>query len=196
MTSANTARENMTSLWYTDCYPNADCLFVYRNGSSATYRDGVFSGRAPAPAKQTTTGSLIVPPGADKETTTTAPVTPVESNYVNKTGPKRQTYDKEQGGIKKYKQEDQSDVAGAAKSGPTEPLCKGRNQMIIMADKRISASIYLTRLRNLEFVVAESDEPKTLKLEVAALPFQGASLIKATLISSLGLAMAVLAALF
>jgi hypothetical protein len=48
-------------------------------------------------------------------------------NYVNKTGPKIQAYDKSQGGIKKYKEDYQNDDNRGSKSEPSEPICKGRN---------------------------------------------------------------------
>lgn len=58
-------------------------------------------------------------------------------NYVDKTGPKIQAYDKAQGGLKKYKEEYQNNDNLGQKSAPSEPICKGRNQMIIMGDSRI-----------------------------------------------------------
>ena len=63
-------------------------------------------------------------------------------NYVNKTGPKIQAYDKSQGGLKKYKEDYQNGDNRGSKSEPSEPICKGRNQMIIMGDLRIKSSVY------------------------------------------------------
>ena len=48
-------------------------------------------------------------------------------NYVNKTGPKIQAYDRSQGGIKKYKEDYQNEDNRGSKAEPKEPICKGRN---------------------------------------------------------------------
>ena len=77
----------------------------------------------------------------DGSTAPTAPRDPTYT-YVNKTGPKKQAYDKSQGGKKKYKEEYQNYDNRGLKSEPSEPLCKGRNQMIIMGDWRVKSSIY------------------------------------------------------
>lgn len=44
--------------------------------------------------------------------------------------------------MKKYKEEYQNNDKRALKSEPAEPLCKGRNQMIIMGDWRTRPSFY------------------------------------------------------
>ena len=73
--------------------------------------------------------------------------TPPESTsyqYVNKTGAKQQVYDPNQGGVKKYKEVKQSNDPRAAMATVREPLCKGHNQIIIMADKRVKSSVHLS----------------------------------------------------
>lgn len=94
----------------------------------------------PPPPKNNTSSIITqpTPPTPPARSEVIVPVTdaPVYQ-YVNKTGPKRQVYDKDQGGIKKFKETSQSSVGLASKSEPMEPLCKGRNQMIIMGDSRI-----------------------------------------------------------
>ena len=37
----------------------------------------------------------------------------------------------------KYKQEEQDFASGAKMESPDEPLCKGRNQIVIVADTRV-----------------------------------------------------------
>ena len=102
---------------------------------------------------------------------TTVPIDTTTSNiaYVNKTGPKRQAYDMSQGGVKKYKESYQSGDALAAKSSAVEPLCMGRNQMIIFADKRINSGVYMSRLRTLQ--VTDSNQPNSVTLAVQTINF-------------------------
>ena len=69
---------------------------------------------------------------------------------MNKTGPKIQAYDKSQGGIKKYKEDYQNEDKRGSKSEPAEPICKGRNQMIIMGDHRIMRAVYSNSTRLLQ----------------------------------------------
>jgi hypothetical protein len=45
------------------------------------------------------------------------------------------------GGIKKYKETVQNGMAKAIKGSKDEPMCKGRNQMIVVADQRIPSAI-------------------------------------------------------
>lgn len=92
---------------------------------------------------------------------------------MNKTGPKRQVYDPTQGGVKKYKETKQSDEFGAKKESRYEPICKGRNQMIVMVDNRIDSSIYLRR-RELQMRVTDDVTAKTAVLTVQAATFSGA----------------------
>jgi len=88
--------------------------------------------------------------------------------YVNKTGPKIQPYDKSQSGNKKYKEEYQSNDKRALKSEPKEPLCKGRNQMIIMGDWRVLASFYNSS-RLLQSY--STNDPASLSLQMSSSSF-------------------------
>jgi hypothetical protein len=45
------------------------------------------------------------------------------------------------GGIKKYKETAQNGMEKAIKGSKNEPMCKGRNQMIVVADERIPSVI-------------------------------------------------------
>lgn len=117
-----------TELLFSDSYNNGTVLEYFVNGTITRWDNDVFvwsmTPKPPGPIDNT-------PPGGDPN-----------YGYVNKTGPKIQVYDKDQGGIKKYKEDYQSDDNRAAKSEPAEPLCKGRNQMIIMGDWRVKSSVY------------------------------------------------------
>lgn len=104
-----------------DCYTNLTCISFYQNGTKVRTDDGVFVSREDPPEPE---------------------VRDPNYKYVDKTGPKIQAYDKSQGGMKKYKEEYQNSDNRAQKSEPKEPICKGRNQMIIMGDKRIKKSVY------------------------------------------------------
>jgi hypothetical protein len=168
LTASSTVKENKTGLAYTDCFGNGVCNFYYRNSTRAVYVDGQF-------IRIENVNTTTVPPTPPPPTVTPTPTNPSEtvSVYVNKTGPKRQVYDPNQGGVKKYKETKQSDDTIAAKSGPSEPLCKGRNQMIIMADTRIDSSIYLRR-RDLQMRVTDDVTARTASLSVTAATFTGA----------------------
>ena len=99
LTAANTARENKTGLWYTDCFPDGACNFVYRNFTLAIYVDGKF--------QRITTMNQTPPPAPPAPAPIiTRPSQPESTSYqfVNKTGPKQQVYDPKQGGVKKYKE--------------------------------------------------------------------------------------------
>ena len=104
-----------------DCQTNLTCVEFYKNGTKIIYDDGVFVSREDPPVEERRDPTY---------------------KYVDKTGPKMQAYDKSQGGKKKYKEEYQNSDSLAQKSEPAEPLCKGRNQMIIMGDHRIKQSVY------------------------------------------------------
>lgn len=96
----NTAKENSTALIYSDCFPNSDCYFYYKNGTVGVWNNGVFT--------KLMSGIVVPstpPPPAPTPTPAVTPSTPASSQFVNKTGPKRQVYDKSQGGIKKYKEQ-------------------------------------------------------------------------------------------
>ncbi len=177
LTAANTARENTTSLWYTDCLPTGICNFVYRNYTVAIYQDGNFVRLALMEQPTTPTTPPVVPPVVPS----TPPASEEGYQYVNKTGPRMQVYDPSQGGVKKYKENKQSEDGRATKSSATEPLCKGRNQMIIMADKRINSIVYLSRrnldeedstqARNLQMVVTDNVAAQTTTLQVQSVTF-------------------------
>ena len=162
LTALNTARENKTSLQYTDCFPTGICNFVYRNATIAVYQDGSFVKVVAAVVANTTTPPItpVTPP-------TPVVVNPTAYAYVNKTGPKKEVYDATQGGIKKYKESKQSTDNRATLSSAAEPLCKGRNQMIIMADKRISSSVYLRRVLQ----VTDNNSPSSVSLNVQSVSF-------------------------
>jgi hypothetical protein len=77
---------------FTDCFSNSTCIVFFNNGSRARYDNEMFVS-IKGPIK--------------------APVVREEAkdpnyNYVDKTGPKIQAYDKAQGGKKKYKEEYQN----------------------------------------------------------------------------------------
>ena len=97
--------------------------------------------------------------------------------YVNKTGPKKQVYDKSQGGKKKYKEDYQNNDNRGLKSEPTEPICKGRNQLIIMGDWRVKMSIYANSTatgaarRVLELVDESNEGPSVLALQMESISF-------------------------
>ena len=106
---------------YSDCLDNGTCTVFYTNGTIARWDKDTFVGAfTPKPEGTSTTPKVA---GADPN-----------YKYVNKTGPKKQAYDKSQGGKKKYKEDYQNNDNRGLKSEPTEPICKGRNQMIIMGD--------------------------------------------------------------
>lgn len=60
--------------------------------------------------------------------------------YVYKGGVKLQRYDAYNGPYMRYKEDSQDYDLAAKKDTPDEPLCKGRNQVIIVADKRVPGS--------------------------------------------------------
>lgn len=113
---------------FSDSFNNGTSIVFYVNGTITRWDNGVI-----------VWSTNPKPPGVINDT---PPGGNPKYDYVNKTGPKIQVYDKDQGGIKKYKEEYQSDDNRAAKSEPAEPLCKGRNQMIIMGDWRVKQSLY------------------------------------------------------
>lgn len=88
LTAANTARENKTGLWYTDCFPTGICNFVYRNYTVAVYVDGRFT-------RLTTMSQPATPAPPPPPPVITQPTPPAATSYqfVNKTGPKQQVYD-------------------------------------------------------------------------------------------------------
>jgi len=93
--SNNTVRyfdspQNATDLLYKDCFPNSTCILFFNNGSRSRFDGDDFvwnEGPPQAPAE---------------------PPKDPNYNYVNKTGPKIQAYDRSQGGIKKYKEDYQN----------------------------------------------------------------------------------------
>ncbi len=105
-----------------------------------------------------------------------------------------QAYDKSQGGKKKYKEEYQNSDGRAQKSEPSEPLCKGRNQMIIMGDKRIKQSVYNSN-RVLQTTANEGPAVLALQLETVTFNFDtiptsfATSKIVSTFVMILGLGM-------
>jgi hypothetical protein len=142
---------------YSDCFDNGTCFFYYKNGTITRWDNGmVVYSFTPKPANMPTTG------GRDPSYT-----------YVDKTGPKKQAYDKSQGGKKKYKEDLQNQDNRALKSEPTEPLCKGRNQMIIMGDWRIKKSVYddTSARRRLQVVEGDAEGPNTLALQMESITF-------------------------
>ena len=149
---------------YKDCFENATCLFFNRNGTISRWEQDTFVGSfTPMPQVPTTTQI----PGADPN-----------YKYVNKTGPKKQVYDKSQGGKKKYKEDYQNSDTRGVKSEPTEPICKGRNQMIIMGDWRVKMSIYGDAAatggsgrRVLELVDETNEGPSTVALQMESITF-------------------------
>jgi len=100
---------NQTDRLYRDCFPNNTCIVFFKNGSRSRFDGDRFvwnQGPPQAPAE---------------------PKKDPNYNYVNKTGPKIQAYDKSQGGLKKYKEDYQNGDNRGSKSEPSEPICKGRN---------------------------------------------------------------------
>jgi hypothetical protein len=59
--------------------------------------------------------------------------------YIDKAGAKFEKYDHYEGTYKIYKEEAQDYYNAAKMDSPNEPLCKGRNQIIIVADNRLPA---------------------------------------------------------
>lgn len=163
---------NVTDRLYKDCFPNSTCIVFFKNGSRSRFDGDRFvwnQGAIKAPAPE---------PGRNPN-----------YNYVNKTGPKIQAYDKSQGGIKKYKEDYQNEDNRGIKSAPSEPICKGRNQMIIMGDLRVKRAVYASRLLQSNY---SDEEPASLALQVESVAF-----VPDTVPSSFGhLIKASLAALF
>ena len=146
---------------YSDCLDNATCTVFYKNGTIARWDQDTFVGSyTPKPVATATTQIA----GADPN-----------YKYVNKTGPKKQAYDKSQGGKKKYKEDYQNNDNRGLKSEPTEPICKGRNQMIIMGDWRVKMSIYANQTgagrRVLELVDETNEGPSVLALQMESISF-------------------------
>jgi len=56
--------------------------------------------------------------------------------FVDKSGIKVEKYDPSEGGLKKYKETSQDSLAYASMSSQEEPICMGRNQIIIVGDSR------------------------------------------------------------
>lgn len=141
---------------FSDCFNNGTCIVHYVNGTITRwdFNQIVWSMNPKPPGVIPDT-----PPGGNPD-----------YSYVNKTGPKIQVYDKDQGGKKKYKEEYQNGDNRAAKSEPAEPLCKGRNQMIIMGDWRVKQSVYSGSTRRVLQTTA-NEGPSILSLQLEAVPF-------------------------
>jgi hypothetical protein len=60
-----------------------------------------------------------------------------ENEYVYKEGVRFDKYDPWEGPYKKYKEYQQDYQTAAKKESDDEPLCKGRNQIVIVADNRV-----------------------------------------------------------
>jgi hypothetical protein len=60
-----------------------------------------------------------------------------ENEYVYKEGVRFDKYDPWEGPYKKYKEYKQDYQTAAKKESDDEPLCKGRNQIVIVADNRV-----------------------------------------------------------
>ena len=111
------------------------------------------------------------PPAPAPVITSPAQTEPRTFQFVNKTGPKQQVFDIKQGGFKKYKEVKQSGDERATMSNATEPLCKGRNQIIIMADKRIKSSVYLSARDLQASFVSDDTDIKTTSLAISSVNF-------------------------
>jgi hypothetical protein len=125
-----TIQDNQTAVREVDCFGNTTCITTYMNNTRVRYDDDFLIWIDASKAFEV---ARPPPPQEPRDPTYT---------YVNKTGPKIQPYDKSQSGSKKYKEEYQTNDKRALKSEPKEPICKGRNQMIIMGDWRVLASFY------------------------------------------------------
>jgi hypothetical protein len=125
-----TIQDNQTAVREVDCFGNTTCITTYMNKTRVRYDDDFLIWIDASKAFEV---ARPPPPQEPRDPTYT---------YVNKTGPKIQPYDKSQSGSKKYKEEYQNNDKRAHKSEPKEPICKGRNQMIIMGDWRVLASFY------------------------------------------------------
>lgn len=89
----------------------------------------------------------------------------------------------------------QSNDARATLSNATEPLCKGRNQIIIMADKRIKSSVYLSARDLQASFVSDDTDVKTTSLSIQSVNFLPAG-ARALLAYASGLLMIALAYLY
>ena len=56
-------------------------------------------------------------------------------------------------------------------SNATEPLCKGRNQIIIMADKRIRSSVYFSARDLQTSYLTDEVDIKTASLAISSVNF-------------------------
>ena len=170
--NATNSAEFNRSLLYSDCMPSGECNFYYRNGTMAVYSGGRFRGTQKI---QVTPTPRPVPPSPPPPPPPPPSIFAPQTTYtyVNKTGPKKQVYDPSQGGIKKYKEQYQTNDERASKSSSAEPLCKWRNQVVIIGDKRISDSVYIRggrERRNMQ--VTSNDGPTTLSLSVQTVTFK------------------------
>ncbi|TNV84823.1 hypothetical protein FGO68_gene12020 [Halteria grandinella] len=115
-------------------------------------------------------------------------------NYANKNGPRQYKYDSAQGGKITYKQDDQSTASGAIKSNPFEPICKGRNQIIIVGDPRILDSVYSNGRRLAVVQTTAEEKTVSVKMETVAFISDGIASnailfsVKAILLSALAVA--------
>jgi hypothetical protein len=86
-------------------------------------------------------------------------------NYIDKSGPRISKYNANEGGKLTYKQKDQTTAKGALKENPYEPICKGRNLIIIVGDPRILNAVY-SNGRRLAVVQTTADlKTASIKIE-------------------------------
>jgi hypothetical protein len=75
--------------------------------------------------------------GASSDNSTYYDTTYDQVEYVDKEGIKFDKYDPWEGPVKRYKEDEQDFATAAKKESDSEPLCKNRNQIIIVADNRV-----------------------------------------------------------
>ena len=75
--------------------------------------------------------------------------------------------------MKKYKETYQNGDNRALKSEPAEPLCKGRNQMIIMGDWRVKQSVYTNGgvRRRMQATANNNEGPAVIALQMESINF-------------------------